>query len=109
MNFNSYHNEHNQFYSGGYPLGMYMSNTFLWMFLGLLITFGTVIFCWLSGISFLMLSGLGMILVTAMQLILVLVLSALIERLTVGAARFCFIGYSVLTGIRCLSIFICLS
>ena len=99
MSFHPYDNGQSSFYDRGYPLGLYLSNTFLWMFLGLMITFGTAVACWLSGIFILFFQGMGYILVAAAQLILVLVLSAMIERLTVGAARICFLGYSVLTGL----------
>ena len=99
MSFHPYDNGHGSFYGGEYPIGLYLSNTFLWMFLGLMITFGTAVVCWLSGISFLFFQGIGYILIGAAQLILVLTLSALIERLSVGAARICFLGYSVLTGL----------
>lgn len=84
---------------GSYPLGLYLSNVFLWMCLGLMITFGVAIGCWMTGLAILMLSGVGPLLLLVGQLVAVLVLSALIEKLSVGAAKGWFVAYSVLTGL----------
>lgn len=37
--------------SGAYPFGLYLSNTFLWMFFGLLLTFGTALLGWMTGVA----------------------------------------------------------
>ena len=47
MNFepNEYGRDLNTF-GESYPLGLHLSNTFLWMFLGLMITFGVALVGW---------------------------------------------------------------
>lgn len=82
-----------------YPFDLYLSNTFLWMFLGLMITFGVAILCWMTGISLLVLYGVGHILVAVAQLVVVVYLSARIEHMSIGTARGCFVAYSLLTGL----------
>lgn len=82
-----------------YPLGLYLSNVFLWMCLGLMITFGVAIGGWMTGLAILVLSGIGPLLLLVGQLVAVLALSAFVERLSVGAAKGWFVAYSVLTGL----------
>lgn len=82
-----------------YPLRLFMSNTFLWMFLGLMVTFGVAIVCWMTGITRYTLYYGAQLIILAAQLVLVLVLSSRVERMSVGAARVCFLAYSVLTGV----------
>jgi hypothetical protein len=82
-----------------YPFGLYMSNTFLWMFLGLMVTFGVAILCWMTNIAIYTLYYGAQVVVLVAQLALVVVLSARVERMSVGAARGCFLAYSALTGL----------
>lgn len=86
-------------YEEQYPRGMYLSNVFLWMFLGLMITFGVAIVGWMTNLSLRVLAGGGQLVLLVAQLAVVLLLSAMIERLSVGAARLCFLVYSALTGL----------
>jgi FtsH-binding integral membrane protein len=76
-----------------------MSNVFLWMFLGLMITFGVAIGTWMSGVALVVLSMGGFLGITIAQFVAVIALSAFVEKLSVGAARGWFIAYSVLTGL----------
>ena len=82
----------------GYPLGLDMSNTFLWMFLGLMITFGVALAGWLTGIASLAFTMGGHVVLLILQLGVVLLLGGMIENMSVGAAKACFIAYSALTG-----------
>ena len=84
---------------GSYPLGLYLSNVFLWMCLGLMITFGVAIGCWMTGLSIVVLAGVGPLLLLVGQLVAVLALSAFVEKLSVGAAKGWFVAYSVLSGV----------
>ena len=84
---------------GYYPLGLFMSNTFLWMFLGLMITFGVAVVCWMTGAAFLVLYRGAHVAILIAELVVVLFLSARVERMSVGTARACFLLYSVLTGL----------
>ena len=80
-------------------LGQYTAKTFLWMFLGLMVTFGVAIVCWMTGIAlYTLYFGAHMAILVA-QLVLVVFLSSRVERMSVGAARGCFIADSVLTGL----------
>ena len=84
---------------GSYPLGLYLSNVFLWMCLGLMITFGVAVACWLTGLAVVVLTSVGSLLLLVGQLVAVLALSAFVEKLSVGAAKGWFVAYSVLTGL----------
>ena len=87
MSFNPYEFDHSYRSEGDYPLGLYMSNVFLWMFLGLMITFGVAIGAWLSGVALVVLSMGGFLGITIAQFVAVIALSAFVEKLSVGAAR----------------------
>ena len=82
-----------------YPLGLHLSNTFLWMFLGLMITFGVAIASWLAGIAPIVFSTVGTIALLIVQLVVVISLTAMIENMSVGMAKACFVAYSALTGL----------
>ena len=84
---------------GGYPMGLFLSNTFLWMFLGLMITFGVALAGWLTGFAPLIFMLGGHLFLLIAQLVVVVLLSAMIEKLSVGAAKLCFVLYSALTGV----------
>lgn len=84
---------------GGYPIGLHLSNTFLWMFLGLMITFGVAIAGWLVGIGPFIFSTIGSIALLVVQLVVVIAMTAMIENMSVGAAKACFVAYSALTGL----------
>lgn len=78
-------------------LGEYVSKTFLWMVLGLMITFGTALICWMSGFVFYVLQAHFVIL--AATLILSFTMCGRIERMSVGSAKGIFIAFSVLFGL----------
>ena len=99
MSFNPYEFDRSYRVEGDYPFGLYMSNVFLWMFLGLMITFGVAIGAWMSGVALVVLSFGGFLGITIAQFVSVIALSAFVERLSVGAARGWFVAYSVLTGL----------
>ncbi len=86
--------------SGGMSLSTFTSNTFLWMFLGLVATFATAIFCQTETMLILLFSNpsLPFILLIA-ELALVFILSIMIQKLSVGAAYAIFFGYAILNGV----------
>lgn len=90
----------NQPLGGAESVGKYTAKTFMWMFLGLLTTFlisfggymtGLVFYVFAVPYAYLILGG--------AELIVVVVLSARINKLSVGAARGLFFAYAVLNGI----------
>ena len=85
--------------SDQYPYHLHVSNTFLWMFLGLLITFGVAMAGWMTGVSIVVYSAGGMLVTVVIQLVLVIALTWMMQHLTVQAAALCFIAYSVVTGL----------
>lgn len=101
-------NENQIFPDGGYQgqyvpaesVGVYTAKTFLWMFAGLLVTFLTAIGLVVSGLIVAVFSipSVLMVLFVA-EVAVVLVLSARINKMSVGAARALFFTYAVLNGI----------
>lgn len=80
---------------------------FLWMFLGLLITFGVGYFVSLNeNVMYNLFSGYKYIVVWIVELVVVIVLSARINKLSVMTARILFIMYSLLTGLIISTIFV---
>ena len=82
-------------------IGTYTAKTFLWMFLGLLTTFGVALGGYVSGLTlaaYLSIPAFHIIMLVA-ELAVVLILSARIERLSVPAARGLFFLYAALTGV----------
>ena len=82
-------------------LGTYTAKTFLWMFLGLLVTFGVALWGYasLSTIYLLVRYPSAAVVLLVAELAVVIVLSARIHRLSVGAARVLFFLYAALNGI----------
>lgn len=81
-------------------LGQYMSATFTWMFLGLLVTFGVAMATVFSG-AFYFLYGTGLVFVLSIvELILVFVLSAKVYTLQPATATGLFFAYAALNGIN---------
>ena len=97
MSFDPY--EFDRTANGGYPMELHLSNTFLWMFLGLMVTFGVAIAGWRVGIGPFIFSTVGSIALLVVQLVVVVAMTAMIEKLSVGAAKACFVAYSALTGL----------
>lgn len=84
----------------GLTLNQYVVRTFLWMFLGLMVTFGTAYFGYVSKlIGYVYLIPYWHIILLVAELAVVLVLAARIDRLAVGTARVLFLAYAVLNGI----------
>lgn len=84
-------------YGQAFTLGQYTARTFLWMVLGLMITFGVAVASWLTGVVFLVYRAHLIILVAA--LILSITMVRRIESLSVGAAVGTFVAYSALLGL----------
>lgn len=78
-------------------LGQYTARTFLWMVLGLLVTFGVALACWLTGIVMYVWSFQIVILIAT--LVLSFTMASRIERMSVGTAQAMFIAFSVLFGL----------
>ena len=85
---------------GGDTLGQYVGKTFLWMMVGLLITFGVSILDWSTGLAWrLYVSAPGVQLVLLVGILVIsITLSARIERMAVGTAVTLFLVYSALFG-----------
>lgn len=78
-------------------LGEYTSRTFLWMVLGLMITFATAIVCWMSGLVFYVVQAHLLILIATIVLSCTMVHR--IERMSVASAKGIFIAFSALFGL----------
>lgn len=85
----------------GESLQRYTAKTFLWMFLGLAITFGVALGGYATSLTVRLLISVPYfhLIVLVAELAVVLVLAARITKLSVGAARALFLAYAVLTGI----------
>ena len=72
------------------PLNVYTAKTFGWMFLGLLVTFGTAIaFSAGGGLYYLLTMGMPAVFALAIaEIVVVMVLSARLHKLSIGAAVF---------------------
>ena len=94
----------NQVYqSEGYrqeTLGQYVAKTYLWMFAGLLTTFGIAMAGYLTGaIRLVFQIPYALMVLTGLELVTVIWMSARIQKLSVGAARGLFLFYAALNGI----------
>ena len=85
----------------GESLQRYTAKTFLWMCLGLAVTFGVALLGYVSGMTISLLISVPYfhLIVLVAELAVVLVLAARITKLSVGAARALFLAYAVLTGL----------
>ena len=83
------------------------SKMFLWMFLGLMVTFGVAYFLSQNDtMMYNLFSGKKYMIVWIAEIVVVLVLSLRIRKLSVMSARILFILYSLLTGVTVSTIFI---
>lgn len=81
-------------------LSQYMTRTFVWMFAGLLVTFGVAAAAASSGVVYLLYAtGLVFVLSIA-ELVLVGVLSMRVEKLQPATATGLFFAYAILTGLN---------
>lgn len=78
-------------------LGQYTGRTFLWMVLGLMITFGVAITSWMTGAVLYAVQFHFVILIAT--LILSVTMTARIERMSVGTAIGMFVAFSALFGL----------
>lgn len=78
-------------------IGEYTGKTFLWMTLGLMITFAVAIACWFTQ-AFVLLSVLQLP-VLIVTLVLSFTMASRIERMSVNAAKGIFVAFSVLMGL----------
>lgn len=102
MSFNPYDFDRSYSSSRGDTLGQYTAKTFLWMVLGLLVTFGVAIVCWATDtIYYLAYSG-ALYAVQLIVLVATLVISFTmvrrIEKMAVGTAIALFVTFSALFG-----------
>ncbi len=81
-------------------LDRYTAKTFLWMFAGLMVTFGVAWFGYWSKLFYRLLFVPGVLIVLLVaEVAVVLVLSARIHKMSVTAARGLFLVYAVLNGV----------
>lgn len=82
-------------------LSRYTARAFLWMALGLLVTFGVSVGGYLVELPYrlFMLHPYTIFVITGLELVLVIVLSAKLHALPIPAAVTLFLGYAVLNGI----------
>ncbi len=77
-------------------IGQYTAKTFLWMVLGLMITFGVALASWMTGAVYYVIHMHFVILIATLLLSITMV--SRIERMAVGTARAMFVAFSVLFG-----------
>lgn len=80
-------------------LATFTGKTFLWMFAGLMTTFGIAIASAFTGIAYAVATGPMMLVITIAELFVVIYLSSHLDQLSVGSARGLFFGYAALTGL----------
>ena len=81
-------------------LGQYVAKTYLWMFAGLLVTFGIALAGYVTGaILYVFQVPYATLALTGLELLTVIWLSARIHKLSVGAARGLFLFYAALNGV----------
>lgn len=85
----------------GETLSRYTAQAFLWMALGLLVTFGVSIvgYVTLLPLYILAINEYALIVLTVLELIVVIVLSAKLHSMPIGAARALFLVYALLNGV----------
>lgn len=101
-------NENNSYPGAGYQeqvapsvsMGRYTAKTFLWMFLGLLVTFGVALLSY--GTLLIYVIGqipYAFVLLFVVEVAVVIILSGRIHKMSVGAARGLFLFYSAINGV----------
>lgn len=81
-------------------IGQYTAKTFLWMVLGLMVTFGVAIACWMTDTTYYILTRFeaAQLVVLVATLILSITMASRIEKMAVGTAKAMFIAFSALFG-----------
>ena len=89
------------------PLNVYTTKTFGWMFLGLLVTFGTAIaFSAGGGLYYLLTLGMPAVFALCIaELVLVMGLSARLGKMSIAGARGLFFAYAILNGVTFSAVF----
>lgn len=89
------------------PLNVYTTKKFGWMFLGLLVTFGTAIaFSAGGGLYYLLTLGMPAVFALCIaELVLVMVLSARLGKMSIAGARGLFFAYAILNGVTFSAVF----
>lgn len=100
MSFNPYEFDRDYGAVQGDSLGQYTAKTFLWMMLGLLITFGVAVGCWVTNATIYALYYIPYIhlVVLIATLVISFVMVKRIEKMSVGAAVSLFVVFSALFG-----------
>jgi len=101
MSFDPYEFDRGYASSRGDTLGQYTAKTFLWMLLGLLVTFGVATFGYVTDLTWVLyrdIPAMQWILLIA-TLILSITMVSRIEKMSVGAAITMFVVFSALMGI----------
>ena len=102
MSFDPYEFDRSYSSSRGDTLGQYTAKTFLWMMLGLLITFAVAVGCWATGaLYYLIISGLFQVVqlgVLIATLVMAFTMGARIQKMAVGSAVAIFVAFSALFG-----------
>lgn len=85
---------------GQETLSQYVAKTYLWMFLGLLVTFGVASAGYATGAIFLVFEiPYGLLILTGVELLTVIYMSARINKISVGTARTMFLFYAAVNGV----------
>ena len=101
MSFDPYEFDRSMHPSGTYTLGQYTAKTFLWMMLGLLVTFGVAAIGYATDLTWVLyrdIPGLHLILLVV-TLILSITMVSRIERMSVTSAVVLFVAFSALFGL----------
>ena len=96
MSFDPYEFDRSMTSSQVETLGQYTAKTFLWMVLGLMITFAVAMVSWMTGAVFYVIQ-LHLVLLLA-TLFLSITMAGRIERMAVGTAVAMFVAFSALLG-----------
>ncbi len=100
MSFDPYEFDRGYASSMGDTLGQYTAKTFLWVMLGLLVTFGVAVGCWITNATFYALYYIPYIhlIVLAATLIISITMGVRIQKMSVGGAIALFVVFSALFG-----------
>ena len=100
MSFDPYEFDRNYASSQGETLGQYTAKTFLWMMLGLLVTFGVAVGCWVTNTTVYSLVYIQAVHIIALiaPIVLSVVFARRIEKMSVGAAIGIFVAYAAILG-----------
>lgn len=80
-------------------LNQYLTRTFGWMFIGLMVTFAAAVSTAASGLYLRLFNGGIIFIITILELVLVTVLSARLNHLEPATATLMFLGYALLNGL----------